>query len=276
MNKVTSRSAVAEIRNKEKKLENLLKNMGRVVVAFSGGVDSSYLLSVARKVLGKKNVCAIVARSPTYTQFELKQAREVAKMLDVNLKIIDTYEMKDPNFYKNPVNRCYWCKRELFSKLKQIAKKENISYIADGSNIDDIKDFRPGSIAGKEFVIKHPLQEAGFEKREIRFFAKKNKLPNWNAPSMACLASRFPYGRTITKKELKKVEKAEEFLKKIGFNQLRVRNYGNLARIELHLNQVPLVFNEKIRKGIIKKLHLLGFKHITVDLEGYRTGSMNY
>jgi uncharacterized protein len=260
---------------KEERLKSIIQKMESMLIAFSGGVDSSYLLSIARKVLGKEKVLAVTASSQTYTKSELKIAKAIAKILDANLKIIQTYEMDNPRFYKNPLNRCYWCKRELFSHLKSIAEKGKFRFIADGSNLDDIKDYRPGSIASKEFGIRHPLLEAGLGKKDIRSLAKKSKLPNWNAPSMACLASRFPFGTPISGKDLKMIEKAEKYIRELGYKTVRVRKHNNLARIEVAMPDIKNIVKQPAHSNITKYLKKLGFRFITLDLEGYRTGSLN-
>ena len=184
--------------------------------------------------------------------------------------------MQDKNFYQNPANRCYFCKKELFSKLKGIADaaaKEKINYVLDASNFDDLKDYRPGRMAAKELGIRSPLAEVGITKQEIRLFSKKFGLPTWDKPAQACLASRIPYGNKITEKELTKVDNAENFLRQIGLRELRVRNHGEMARIEVSQKHFPIVF--KNNKKIIQKFKEIGFTYITLDLQGYRMGSLN-
>jgi len=260
---------------KLERLKKILMGMGRVVVAFSGGVDSSFLLKMAKDILQDGNVLAVTAVSETYTSSELKQAKRFAKKLGARHKIIFTDELKNKNFTKNPINRCYYCKKELFCKLNEIARKQGFNYVLDASNTDDAKDYRPGSIAKKELGIRSPLMEAGFSKYDIRRYSTKLKLETAMLPSMACLASRFPYGEKINKKTLVKIEAAEDFIKRQGITQVRVRYHGNVARIEVEKEDIKRFVNKKFCDKITKHLKQLEFKYITLDLEGYRTGSLN-
>ena len=257
------------------RLKEILKKMGKVVVAFSGGVDSSFLLKAAKDTLPEKNILAVTAVSETYTGSELKQAKGFVKRLGVRHKIIFTNELKDKNFTKNPIDRCYYCKKELFGRMAEIAKKEGLNYAIDASNIDDARDYRPGSKAKKEFGIRSPLMEAGFSKEDIRKCSRRLKLETAEMPSMACLASRFPYGEKINKKALKKIEAAEAFIKRQGALQVRVRCHNNIARIEVEKENIKIFVNKRICDKITRRLKQLGFKYITLDLEGYRTGSLN-
>jgi uncharacterized protein len=263
--------------SKFKHLKESLKKMGKVLVAFSGGVDSTFLLKVAHDTLGSEKVLAITADSETYPQTERKEALRLAKNmgLDGRHRMIKTSELKIKNFSKNPKDRCYHCKYELFSKLKEIAKKNKIYYVLDGSNYSDRDDFRPGRKALQKLGIRSPLLESELTKDEIRAFSRKLKLPTWNKPAFACLSSRIPYGERITLEKLKRIEKAEDFLKSLGFAQLRVRNHYGIARIELEPKELKNLTDERLRKKIYVKLKGLGFTYITLDLMGYRTGSMN-
>ncbi|MBI2626137.1 MAG: ATP-dependent sacrificial sulfur transferase LarE [Candidatus Nealsonbacteria bacterium] len=259
----------------DQKLENLknnLKAMGSAAIAFSGGVDSAFLVKVAHDALGNK-VLAVTATSETYPESELKDAKDLAKIIGVKHKVIKTQELKKKNFSQNSPLRCYFCKGELFSELQKIAKAKRIKYVLDASNLDDLSDYRPGRKAAKELGVRSPLAEAGLTKKEIRVFSKKMGLPTWSKPSQACLASRIPYGTKITEKELAKVDNAENFLRQLGLRELRVRNHGQIARIEVPPKDLPLVF--KNNQTIVQKFKEIGFIYVTLDLQGYRTGSLN-
>lgn len=260
-------------KNKLIKLKEILRAMDGGLILYSGGVDSTFLLKVASEIWPRGNLLALTAVSPTYPASEVKAAKEMAGKLRVRQKIIFSEELKDKNFLKNSPKRCYFCKKELFQKARQIAKKEGLKFVLDGSNFDDLKDYRPGNLAKKEFQVNSPLQEAALSKKEIRLLAKKIGLPNWNKPAMACLASRIPYGEQIDKDKLKIVEQAEAHLSKLGFKHLRVRRHSQIARIELDSKELGKALLK--RKVIAKKFKQLGFAYIALDLEGYRTGSLN-
>ena len=257
------------------KLRKILQKLKRVVIAFSGGLDSTFLLKIAHDTLGGENVLAVIAKSATYPEREYKSAMKLARKIDSDCVTVYTNETKNKMFLKNPVNRCYYCKKELFNCLKNIASGKDFNYVLDGFNHDDKKDLRFGSIAGRELGVRSPLAEAGIGKEEIRVFSKRLGLSTWSKPSLACLASRVPYGDEITGEKLKKIDQAEEMLQKRGFKQVRVRLHGDIARIELLPSDIKKVSSEKVRKDIGRKLRKLGFVYIVLDLDGYRTGSMN-
>jgi len=246
--------------------------MVSVLVAYSGGVDSTLLLKVASDVLSNK-LLAITAVSPTYPKEELIFSKKIAKQLGVRHKIIKTQELEDKRFISNPVNRCYFCKKELFSKLKEIAKINKLNFVVDASNVSDEKDLRPGSQAKEELNIRSPLQEAGFTKEDIRKLSKRLGLVTWDKPSEACLASRIPYGIKISPQLLVRVNRAEGYLRQLGFKQVRLRHYNGLCRIEVLKEDIPRIMNKRTK--IINRLKILGYNYITLDLEGYRSGSMN-
>lgn len=263
-----------ETLSKYERLKNILGEMGKVLLAFSGGVDSSFLLKVAVDVLGE-NVLAVIASSETYTEKEKDEAVKLAKMLNVQYKIIHTKELDNPDFANNPPERCYFCKMELFSKLRDIAESEDIPHVLDGSNYEDISDFRPGARAAEELGIRSPLKEVELVKREIRQLSKNLHLPTWDKPALACLSSRFPYFTKIEPESLKRVALAEEYLIGLGFNQVRVRHHGQIARVEIDPQEFPKIIDEDVRKKIIKNFKKFGFIYISLDLAGFRSGSMN-
>ena len=256
------------------KLQNLLKSLKSVLIAFSGGVDSTFLLKVAKDTLGD-NVLAVIAKSPTYPESEVCLAEEMCETMGVRRCVIETDECSDENFLANPRERCYFCKKELFFKLLEIAKNENIPYVLDGSNFDDKSDFRPGTKAKEELGVRSPLMELGFTKADIRKHSRDLGLTTADKPSYACLASRIPYGTRITAEILNQVEEGEEFLKTLGFNQLRARHHGSIVRIEVDEESLPELLEGEMRDKIAKKFEDLGYTYVTFDLKGYQTGSMN-
>jgi uncharacterized protein len=255
-------------------LKSLLLDMERVLVAFSGGADSSLLLKTAANVLGREAL-AVIASSETYPQKEIKEAAHLAGLLGVRYKVIHTRELDNPDFAANAPDRCYHCKIELFSKLREIAASEGICAVLDGQNEDDRSDFRPGSKAARELGVRSPLQEVHLTKPEVRELSRLLGLPTWDKPSLACLASRFPYHMAIERRSLEQVGLAEEFLLSQGLRQVRVRHHGPVARLELEQADFARIMHKDMRRKIIRRLKELGYLYIALDLEGYRSGSLN-
>ena len=268
-----NRVAISTTR-KEDRLRRILRRMGRVLVAFSGGVDSAFLLKVASEELGE-NVLAVIARSETYPEREVRAAARLARELGVKHLLIKTEEIENPKFAENSPLRCYHCKRELFSRLREMASARSIPYVLDGSNLDDRGDYRPGSKAGQELGVRSPLREARLTKAEIRLLSKVKGLPTWDKPSLACLASRFPYYTAIERRTLLKVSRAEDVVRRLGLAQVRVRHHGEIARLEVRPEEFRKLMTESARKKVIVGLKKIGYSYVTLDLEGYRTGSLN-
>ena len=263
-----------DINEKFEKLKNYLSSLESVVVAFSSGVDSTFPLKTAHDVLGDK-VIAVTAESCSFPKRELNEAKLFCQKEGIKHIVVESEELEIDGFCKNPVNRCYLCKKELFEKITEIAKENNIKNIVEGSNIDDNGDYRPGLQAVSELNIKSPLRYAELNKNEIRELSKKLELNTWDKQSFACLSSRFVYGEEITKEKLSMVDKAEQLLLDLGFHQLRVRIHGTIARIEVLPDEFPKLIEEKNRLKIVTEFEKYGFTYISMDLKGYRTGSMN-
>ncbi|SJZ70451.1 ATP-dependent sacrificial sulfur transferase LarE [Selenihalanaerobacter shriftii] len=262
-----------EAERKYNKLKGYLANLENLVIGFSGGVDSTFLLKVAYDVLGD-NVLAITSSAETYPDEQLKEAKDLVEEIGAPHLVTYTEELDNEKFVKNPPRRCYYCKSELFKSLKKIAKEEGYNNVADGANYDDISDYRPGADAARELEILSPLKEIGFTKDNIREVSKELGLPTWDKPAFACLSSRFPYGDEITVDKLEMVDQAEAYLRQYSWQQLRVRHHDeNTARIELNSEDFEQLLD--LREELIAKFKEIGYVYITMDLEGYRTGSMN-
>jgi uncharacterized protein len=262
------------LEEKESMLEDLLKNLAPVVIAFSGGVDSTYLAYKAHKVL-KDRALAVTAESPSVPSQQRKMAADVVRQTGITHKTIYSNELERAEYSDNPYDRCYYCKDELFSKLHAIAREFGSAVILDGLNADDLGDFRPGRKAGEAHNVRSPLMEAGLSKSEIRELSRRAGLPTADQPSSACLASRIPYGVKITEEKLRIVDQGEEALREMGFRVFRVRHHEQLARLEFGQDDLRKVLNPEMAARLVAVFKKLGYKYITLDLEGYRTGSAN-
>lgn len=265
----------AAVQAKEKRLREILTEMGSVAIGYSGGVDSTLLLKVAAEVLGR-NALAMIGRSETYPTREYEEALALAGSIGARVVEVRTEETDVRKFQENPPDRCYYCKTELFGKLDEIAAREGIRWIADGTITDDVGDFRPGMKARAEKSVRSPLLEAGFSKADVRELSRHLELPTWDKPAFACLSSRFPYGMQITRENLTRVDAAETMLRDLGFRFFRVRFHDErTARIEVGAEEIVRLAAEPLRSDVVARLKELGFTYVTVDLQGYRTGSMN-
>ena len=259
---------------KLRELRGLLSDMDSAVLAFSGGVDSTFLLRVAAEEIGD-GLTAVTATSPTYIDEEYREALELAENMGVEHLTLQSNELENEGFRHNPPERCYHCKKELFGQMQDVAERRNAECVMDASTADDSADYRPGLAAAEELGVRSPLMEAGVDKAAIRRLSREMGLPTWNKPSLACLASRFPYGEEITADKLNRVEQAEKFLRDLGYRQVRVRSHGDLARVEVPPEDVQELSAEDTRTQLIERFKELGFTYVTLDLQGYRSGSMN-
>jgi len=268
-----SETAELNLADKYQRLREIIEEMGGCVIAFSGGVDSTFLFAVAVDILAGRAL-AVTATSATYPERELREARELATLIGGRHRVIVSGELDIPEFKENPRDRCYYCKKELFGKLREIADREGLPHLLDGTNLDDRNDHRPGRRAAAELGVRSPLEEAGLTKDDIRNLSRVMKLSTWNKPAFACLSSRFPYGTAITAERVRQVGRAEDGLFSLGFRTLRVRYHGDVARLELGEEEYAAATGP-LRDRVIRCVKEAGFTYVAVDLQGYRTGSMN-
>jgi uncharacterized protein len=267
-------TSLTDVSHKEEHLTEILRGLESVIVGFSGGVDSAYLAYVANRVLGKGALC-VTAISPSYPTFQIKETREFVERFQLNHLVIESDELNNPEYRENPPNRCYFCKSELFSKLQVLAQERGYQVVIDGTNFDDLGDFRPGRQAADEYSVRSPMLEAQMTKLDIRELSRRAGLPTWDKPALPCLSSRFPYGTSISPEKLSVVDRGENILRNFGFRVFRVRFHEELVRLEFSPEELPKALNVTMAAILVKEFKAIGFKYVTIDLEGYRSGALN-
>ena len=264
----------SDAKRKEDHLRKIIGDMSSCLVALSGGVDSSYLALIAHQELGARAL-AVTAESPSYPDYQREQVLQLVCNYGLRHEFIQSRELEDPNYARNPLNRCYFCKHELYGRLRAVAADSAFGFVADGSNADDVTDYRPGRLAGAEMEVRSPLIEAGLDKDEIRMLSRVQGLPTWDQPSSACLSSRIPYGSAVTEEKLRMIERGEAALRSLGFRQSRVRHHGDIARIEIARDELEKAMSTEMFDQLAAEFKAIGFRFVTLDVEGYRTGALN-
>jgi uncharacterized protein len=260
--------------DKENALRQILSEMESCLIAFSGGVDSAYLAVTAQDALGRRAL-AVTAESPSYPTHQKEIALDLVRRFGIRHEFIRSAELDDPNYTTNPVNRCYFCKQELYTKLAELARRRAFRWVLDGNNLDDTGDYRPGRAAGRELSVRSPLIEAGLGKAEVRELSRIRGLPTWDQPASACLSSRIPYGSTVTQEKLQMIDRGEAVLRSLGFRQSRVRHHGAVGRIEIAREEMPRALNIDVFDRLSAEFKIIGFRFVAIDVDGYRSGALN-